>query len=366
MASGDINIDGIQISPEGLTRLVAAVTQNIEAKSNDPEQIEVIDSLTGVTSIPVLQQIGNTVKLVRVLVSILRGVDGREVFLQVTETHIQWRYTDGMWDNLIALADLKGDKGETPIFRTNSDGIQWKYDGEGEDAWKGLVSYEILKMKFSDLTAEQIQTFWHSLPEDMLDLFQQPATDAAKIALAAASVAEETNAQIIETENLRVGAESSRVEAEKSRVSLETDRIEAERIRNEAETLRKETENTRLVEEARRGTAEEERKANELVRQEQETAREQETTAAILAAETAIGRLNTLSDHREEIRDGYWWRWNEETGEWYHTGEIAKGNVMFATFEIDPLTGRLTMFTDPEYTGANFELDENGKLQVII
>lgn len=179
MASGDINIDGIQISPEGLTRLVAAVTQNIEAKSNDPEQIEVIDSLTGVTSIPVLQQIGNTVKLVRVLVSILRGVDGREVFLQVTETHIQWRYTDGMWDNLIALADLKGDKGETPIFRTSSNGIEWKYESEEENAWKELVSYETLKLKFTDLTSEQIDAFWRSIPEDVLTLFQKPATDAA-------------------------------------------------------------------------------------------------------------------------------------------------------------------------------------------
>lgn len=80
----------------------------------------------------------------------------------------------------------------------------------------------------------------------------------------------------------------------------------------------------------------------------------------------AAERLNRLCEHRDEVREGYWWRWNKATGEWYNTGEIAKGNVMFATFEIDPTTGRLTMFTDPEYTGANFELDENGKLQVII
>lgn len=179
MAAGDINIDGIQISPEGLARLVAAVTQNIEAKSNDPGQIEVIDSLNGVTSIPVLQQIGSTVKLVRVLVSILRGVDGREVFLQVTETHLQWRYTDGMWDNLIALADLKGDKGETPVLRTNSNGIEWKYESEEEDAWKELVSYETLKLKFTDLTSEQIDAFWCSIPEDIQLLFQKPAQDAA-------------------------------------------------------------------------------------------------------------------------------------------------------------------------------------------
>lgn len=42
----------------------------------------------------------------------LAGKDGKNVELQKTETHIQWRYTDGVWANLVALADLKGDKGE--------------------------------------------------------------------------------------------------------------------------------------------------------------------------------------------------------------------------------------------------------------
>lgn len=43
-----------------------------------------------------------------------------------------------------------------------------------------------------------------------------------------------------------------------------------------------------------------------------------------------------------------------------------KGNVMYATFDVDPKTGTLTMLTDPEYTGINFELNENGVLTVII
>lgn len=115
-----------------------------------------------------------------------------------------------------------------------------------------------------------------------------------------------------------------------------------------------------------RKNAENERKVNEGNRQKQEEEREKGTIAAILSAEKATDRLNTLSDHRDEIRDGYWWRWNEETGEWYNTGEIAKGNVMYATFEVKPSTAILTMITDEEYTGANFELDENGILTVVI
>lgn len=36
------------------------------------------------------------------------GADGREVELQKSSTHIQWRYIGGAWANLIALADITG------------------------------------------------------------------------------------------------------------------------------------------------------------------------------------------------------------------------------------------------------------------
>jgi hypothetical protein len=41
------------------------------------------------------------------------GDDGREVELRKTKTHIQWRYKgETPWKDLIALAELKGEKGE--------------------------------------------------------------------------------------------------------------------------------------------------------------------------------------------------------------------------------------------------------------
>ena len=81
--------------------------------------------------------------------------------------------------------------------------------------------------------------------------------------------------------------------------------------------------------------------------------------------EAATDRLNALSDHRDEIRDGYWWRWNEKTGEWYNTGEIAKGNVMYATFDVDE-NNDLYMYTDEEYTGPGFEVDNEDLYVVLI
>lgn len=160
--------------------------------------------------------------------------------------------------------------------------------------------------------------------------------------------------------------ELARKEAEAIRVGTENQRIQDEQERIAAEATRKENEAARIVEEVLREKSEATRKENEAIRQQQEEAREQGTIEAILNTEAAADRLNALSDHRDEIRAGYWWRWNEDTGEWYNTGEVAKGNAMFATFEVNPATAILTMYTDEEYTGANFTLDENGVLSVEI
>lgn len=158
MAAGDIILsDGTTITPEDLQKIAAAVEDLIASTAKDPGQYEEVSSLTGVSSLPAFQVLGSTYKLVRVALSVLKGVDGREVFLQVNQdkTYIQWRYTDGNWQNLVALSDLKGTAGDAPVFRTGSTGIEWKYTSEEDTAYRVLVSYDDLKLKFSDLTPEQ-------------------------------------------------------------------------------------------------------------------------------------------------------------------------------------------------------------------
>lgn len=158
MAAGDtILSDGTTITPEDLQKIAAAVEDLIASTAKDPGQYEEVSSLTGVSSLPAFQVLGSTYKLVRVALSVLKGVDGREVFLQVNQdkTYIQWRYTDGNWQNLVALSDLKGTAGDTPVFRTGSTGIEWKYTSEEDTAYRVLVPYDDLKLKFSDLTSEQ-------------------------------------------------------------------------------------------------------------------------------------------------------------------------------------------------------------------
>ncbi len=82
------------------------------------------------------------------------GADGREVQLQVSATHIQWRYEgEATWTNLIALEALAGANGApgTPgadgdpgtdgrevELQTSATHVQWRYVGEG--AWTNLVA----------------------------------------------------------------------------------------------------------------------------------------------------------------------------------------------------------------------------------
>ena len=93
------------------------------------------------------------------------GTNGREVELQKTSTHIQWKYVDTEdWKNLIEISMLKGERGETGLQgeqgvagRDGVDGtngrevelqkgethIEWKYTDEGE--WRELVELSSLK-----------------------------------------------------------------------------------------------------------------------------------------------------------------------------------------------------------------------------
>ena len=65
------------------------------------------------------------------------------------------------------------------------------------------------------------------------------------------------------------------------------------------------------------------------------------------------------------IQNDTWWTWDAEQGEYVDTGESARGDVMYATFEIDMETGELVMYTPDGYTGPVFSLSD-GFLEVTI
>lgn len=81
------------------------------------------------------------------------GTNGREVELFKSATHIQWRLTgDAGWTNLVALADIKGDTGTAGSNGTNGKNvelqktathIQWRL--VGDVTWNNLVALTEIK-----------------------------------------------------------------------------------------------------------------------------------------------------------------------------------------------------------------------------
>lgn len=87
----------------------------------------------------------------------------------------------------------------------------------------------------------------------------------------------------------------------------------------------------------------------------------QSATEAAESAETA----KEYSGKPPIIQNDTWWTWDAEQGEYVDTGEAARGDVMYATFEIDMETGELVMYTPDGYTGPVFSLSD-GFLEVTI
>ena len=358
---GDIILsNGSTITAEELASIADEVKSLIAKEAKEPSQYEEVGTLANLTTLPALKQDGSVYKLVRVAVELLKGMDGKEVSLRKTDTALQWQLGDGEWQDLLLLADIKGEKGDP-----------FTYD---------------------DFTDEQIA-----------DL-KRPATEAAETANQAAESANQAKEAADQAEALRAAAEVAREQAESSRQSAETARDQAESDRGEAEDLRQTNEDARIAadlerkanEEARtaaetarqtaednRATAEstreeketerqnrettryanesarqlaeearyvseEERKANEEARRLQESDRQTNTSVAIANAEKATSDANTaaqnaikakeeteaatelaneLNDHPWIIQQGVWYKWNTDTDQYESTGLQAKGDT---------------------------------------
>ena len=191
MAAGDIILSsGTVITAAEIQQIAAEVKKELAAESKELADFEETGSLNNVSSLPGIQQSGSSMKLVRVAISALKGLDGKQIELAASQTAIQWRYVGATsWNILVDLSMLKGDKGDSPELRKGPTGIEWKYDNESE--WKTLVAVSDLAFKFADLTDEQIGELWDNLPGNILSEFQKPATEAAKTANAAANAANE-------------------------------------------------------------------------------------------------------------------------------------------------------------------------------
>lgn len=105
---GNITINGVTFTPEDIGQIADAVVAIIQTTAKDPSQYEVVDTVEGVTSLPVFKQSGNAFTLVRVLTSLLKGADGKQIELQANETHLQWRLLGAIsWIDLLPISVLQ-------------------------------------------------------------------------------------------------------------------------------------------------------------------------------------------------------------------------------------------------------------------
>jgi hypothetical protein len=89
--------------------------------------------------------VGDTTWINLVALADITGAAGSNIELQSSGTYIQWRVVGGSWANLIALADLKGNKGddgENIELQTSGGYIQWRVTG---GSWANLVQVSTLK-----------------------------------------------------------------------------------------------------------------------------------------------------------------------------------------------------------------------------
>lgn len=136
-------------------------------------------------------------------------------------------------------------------------------------------------------------------------------------------------------ETTRKNQEATRVTQENTRQSNETTRNSNEETRKKQESTRQSQEAARVEAEKNRVTAENGRASAETSRVNAEIKRKEDTKTAIANSKTQTDLAKELNEHPQmQGENGNWWKWNTETKEYEDTGIMARGGMMYPTFEI--------------------------------
>nr|DAX75733.1 MAG TPA: collagen triple helix repeat protein [Caudoviricetes sp.] len=276
----------------------------------------------------------------------------------------------------------KGDPGETPVFRKGTSGLEWKYQSESDSSWRLLVSIDDIKLHFSDLTEDEIAEFWRGVPEDVVALFQKPATDAA------AEVRGQMN-EVAQNVNKAIGdicqLETTVEKQEEARESFyaQAQIQEQNRQTKEAERQKAAEEQAAAAEEqaeaaAAHAKAEEARVLADSERDKTFTSRMQEITTATQNADTAArmaeesaqeadkqasaakgaaADAQDTADHPTYIgADYHVYKWNKEAKAYDKTDIFVKGDA-FSIKKVYPSISAMNADLDnPEIKEGDFVL----------
>lgn len=218
------------------------------------------------------------------------------------------------------------------------------------------VSLEFIKKAYDDVVAATKKANDAATAADN-SRKQIEANESTRQSNESARVKAETGRSSAET--ARVNAEKSRASAESSRATAETNRVNAEASRKTAETARVNAENNRATAETARSTA-------ETARVNTEKGRVTEFSSIKKNAETATGNANAQANRAKEQADnppkmgenGNWWKWDETKKAYVDTGILAKGGVLYPSFEINTDDMHLYMTYQDDISADMFELKE--------
>lgn len=206
--------------------------------------------------------------------------------------------------------------GKTPQFRGGTMGIEVSYDNG--QTWSQVVSYTEI-----DPDLEALAAAYTKVTQGEADRVKAENTRNSN----------ETARQNAET--TRNNQEATRVTQENTRQSNETTRNSNEETRKKQESTRQSQEAARVEAEKKRVTAENGRASAETSRVNAEIKRKEDTKTAIANSKTQTDLAKELNEHPQmQGENGNWWKWNTETKEYEDTGIIARGGMMYPTFEI--------------------------------
>lgn len=120
-----------------------------------------LPSATSLEGLNVLGIDGATNKSAKVSIELLRGNTGVTPALSFNIGALAYGQSptisvSGTPESpVVAIALPVGKDGEIPVFRTGAAGIEWKYVSQPDTSYVSLVSYEVLKLKFTDLSPAQ-------------------------------------------------------------------------------------------------------------------------------------------------------------------------------------------------------------------
>lgn len=157
----------------------------------------------------------------------------------------------------------------------------------------------------------------------------------------------------IYAEQAKKSAEDAAGEVENAKAVVDGAKAEVDNAKAEVENAKKEVQNAKA--EVENAKAEVQNAKDEVQRAADEADR----------AEDEANKAKEYSGKPAIPKDRTWWVWNADNKEYEDTEQPSYGNILYATFDIDPATGLLWMNQPkPEYEGPNFVLNDDGFLEV--